>query len=190
MDARATLLLATLDDVGLLLEHDKVLPSATAVIAGGPVAGSWWSHPLASPIYNALEALEDAEVVLRLKMVAGKITLVARRLWPDVLAVVGEKAPWQVDGLSDEARILLSTVESIPGPLLLDHGTRAAGKELEAGLLVHATSVHLPTGNHVKALQPWSELDVEPAPDPASSRATLDAIVNRWGSRRRLLPWP
>src|SRR4051794_3170550 len=98
MDARAQQLLDALDEQGVLLEHDKVLPSATATIAGKPIAGSWWSHPLANPIYNALEELDEAGRMLRLKLVAGKVTLVARRLWPDLLAVVMERADWQVDG--------------------------------------------------------------------------------------------
>src|SRR3954453_5421222 len=103
MDDRAALLMAALDDAGVLLEHDKVLPSATATIAGKPIAGSWWSHRLANEIYHALEALEEERMLLRLKLVAGKVTLVARRLWPDLLAVVMERGEWQLDGLSDKA---------------------------------------------------------------------------------------
>ena len=48
-----------LDREGILLQHDQVLPSASAIVAGEPVRGSWWAHPMAHPIYDALNALED-----------------------------------------------------------------------------------------------------------------------------------
>jgi hypothetical protein len=194
MDDRAAVLLAKLDEAGVLLEHDKYLPSATATIAGKPIVGSWWSHPLANPIYNALEELDQARRMLRVKLVAGKVTLVARRLWPDLFAVVTERAEWQTDGLSDKAIALLADIDAAPTPLVLDHPTKSPGTELEAALLVHATSVHLPTGNHAKALQPWEPVaatyGIDPAPDPAASREVFEVIVRTWDTRRRLLPWP
>ena len=35
-----------LERIGLLLEHDKELPSVTLLVAGEPIRGSWWGHAL------------------------------------------------------------------------------------------------------------------------------------------------
>jgi hypothetical protein len=47
------------DRRGVLLLHDRQLPSVTALVVGEPVAGSWWSHPQAHAIFAAVTALED-----------------------------------------------------------------------------------------------------------------------------------
>lgn len=186
---RAAALLGEVDRHGLLLQHDRVLPSATAFLAGEPVAGSWWSHPLAHPIYDALQELADGHV-LQAKLVAGKLTLVARRLWPALVAVGGERAHWQVAGLPAAATDLLDAVESAAGPVLVDASTRQAANLLVPRLLVVATEVHLPSGRHTKALAPWRSLGVTPLPDPAAARAAFDAAVAAWSPPRRVLPWP
>ncbi len=66
---------------GLLLVHDQRLPSVTALVAGEPVRGSWWAHPLGNVLYNALGELDDRFATR--KLVADKLTLVAPRLWAD-----------------------------------------------------------------------------------------------------------
>jgi hypothetical protein len=194
VDRRARRLLTALDREGILLQHDKVLPSASAVVAGEPVTGSWWAHPMAHPIYDALNALEDDGHALRLKLVAGKVTMVARRLWPVVLAVVTEHADWQTARLSTGDRRLLAKVERADEPVLLDKGTRDSGRRLELALLAFTDEVHLPSGRHAKALLGWerwaSGAGIEPAPDAAESRAAIEALVVGWGSPKWLLPWP
>ena len=194
MDAHARRLLYALEEQGILLQHDQVLPSASAIIAGEPVRGSWWAHRMAHPIYDALNAVEDEGHALRLKLVAGKVTMVARRLWPAVLAVVTERARWQTDRLSTADRRLLAVVDEAEEPVLLDAATRDAGRRLESTLLAFADEVHLPSGRHAKALLGWvrwaRRAAVEPAADAAGSRATIESIVHGWGSRRWLLPWP
>ena len=193
VDRHARRLLAALDREGILLQHDKVLPSASALVAGEPVIGSWWAHPMAHRIYDALNALEDSGQALRLKLVAGKVTLVARRLWPDVLAVVTERARWQTDRLTVADRRLLAVVDEALEPVLLDGVTRDAGRRIESGLLAFADQVHLPTGRHAKGLLGWERWAngpaVEPASDAAASRARIESIVQGWGSAKWLLPW-
>lgn len=79
--SEAALAIAEAIDVdGLLLVHDQRLPAATSVVADEPVMGSWWSHPLANVIYDALEELEDRYAMV--KLVAGKQTLIAPRCGP------------------------------------------------------------------------------------------------------------
>ena len=141
---------------------------------------------MAHPIYDALNALEDAGHALRLKLVAGKVTMVARRLWPEVLAVVTERARWQTDRLTASDRRLLAVVDEAAEPVLLDKATRDAGRRLEATSLAFTDEVHLPTGRHAKGLLGWerwaSGADIEPATDAVASRAAIEAIVRSWGS--------
>jgi hypothetical protein len=194
MDRHARRLLAALDREGVLLQHDQVLPSASGTIAGEPVRGSWWAHPMAHPIYDALNSIEDGLHAVRVKLVAGKVTMVARRLWPELLALATERAEWQTARLTAADRRLLATVEGSQGPLVLDQATRDAGRRLEPTLLVFTDEVHLPSGRHAKALVGWerwaSSHEIEPAADAAGARATIEAIVTAWGSPRWLLPWP
>ena len=51
-------------------------------IAGEPVRGSWWGHPLGKRIYALSNQLDDSPDVLAFRLVGGKITWVHRRLWP------------------------------------------------------------------------------------------------------------
>ncbi|HEX7134126.1 MAG TPA: hypothetical protein VF228_16235 [Iamia sp.] len=194
MDEYARRVLSALEVSGVLMQHDRVLPAATAAVAGGPVAGSWWSHPMAHEIFGALNDLDDDGLVLRVRLVAGKQTLVAPALWPALVAVGAERAGWQLDGAEPSALALLDAVEASSTPILLDGDTRVAGRWLEDRLLAHAVEVHLPTGRHGKALQSWAHLaverDIATLPDPGEGRASFAAAISTWGDPARLLPWP
>jgi hypothetical protein len=68
---------------GVVLESAAgPVPSLAHVIAGGPISGSWWSHPRSHEIYAATQAVRAREDVLVCRLVAGKVTFVHRRLWP------------------------------------------------------------------------------------------------------------
>jgi hypothetical protein len=68
---------------GAVLESAKgTIPSLAEAIAGEPIRGSWWGHPKGNQIYMLLNDVSDSPDVLRCRLVAGKITLVHRRLWP------------------------------------------------------------------------------------------------------------
>src|SRR5207302_3602205 len=86
-----------LEKYGLLLLQDKKLPSAVGIITGEQVSGSWWSHPRANEIFRKLQALD---VVLTVKLIAGKVTFVHKRLQPSVAAVGRAREPWQMRVLS------------------------------------------------------------------------------------------
>src|SRR5262249_39362721 len=51
-------------------------------IVGGPIRGSWWSHPKSRAIFRVLRAVNDSPDILVCRFVGGKITFVHRRLWP------------------------------------------------------------------------------------------------------------
>jgi hypothetical protein len=194
VDRHGRRLRTALDAEGVLLQHDTRLPSATAAVVGEAVSGSWWAHPMCHDIYRALNDLEDEGLAIRCPLVGGKVTLVAPRLWPPLLAVATERAAWQTDRLTPPAERLLGAVDAAGGPVLLDARTRDAGKRLARALLVHAGQVHLDTGRHTTGLTSWAEIErthgIVGVGDPAAGRAAFEAIVEGWSSARRLLPWP
>lgn len=190
----AAIIADAVDANGLLLVHDQRLPSATALIAGEPVMGSWWSHPEANTIYNALGALQDRYATV--KLVAGKQTLLAPRLWPDLIAIGSARQRWQLDSLSEDDLALLDQIASATHPVLLHRpDLRAAGKRLEQRLLVVGDEVHTEAGRHLRALASWPAWArehgvAEPMPAPRAAMARFESIVEQWGPGSiSLLPW-
>jgi hypothetical protein len=57
-------------------------PSLAEAIAGGPVRGSWWSHPKSHEIFAVTRALRGNDDVLVCRLIKGKVTLIHRRVWP------------------------------------------------------------------------------------------------------------
>jgi hypothetical protein len=129
---------------------------------GAPFRGSWWSHPRAHEIYDQLQELHRGAGTLFVKLVGGKVTYVHARLWPALLGAVGGRGAWQRDGLSGDARAVLSDVQR-RGAVRSDQlavppavARTAAIGELEARLLVQSNDVHTETGAHRKLLRTWS----------------------------------
>jgi len=184
---------AVLEDTGLLLVHDKELPSATALAAGAPFGGSWWAHPLAHPIYDALQLIEDDAT--RAKLVKGKVTLIAPRLWPALVAVGSGRRPWQLDGLPAAAIDLLAAVDAAGAPMRTPKGATKAVGVLERKLLVQTDEVHTESGRHAKVMQPWqawaAQLELAPealAPEVAAAR--FEAAAASWPPiTGRLFAW-
>jgi hypothetical protein len=68
---------------GIVLQSARgPVPSLAEAVAGGPIRGSWWSHPKAHEIFRVTEAVADSGDVLVCKLIGGKVTYVHRRLWP------------------------------------------------------------------------------------------------------------
>jgi hypothetical protein len=195
--------LGELERIGLLLQHDSVLPSFTGVALGEPVRGSWWAHPRANDIYDLLQVFRVEAGGLSLKIVNQKLTFVARRLWPAIAALGQGKASWQREGLSPEAVTLLAfvrkrgavradQVDFVPGA---DLPKRFA--ELEKRLLVHVESFHSEAGSHHKRFTSWPRFWREARVRPArvsleSATAELQAAVDelaRASHVRVRVPW-
>jgi hypothetical protein len=64
------------------------VPSFAAAVAGEPIRGSWWAHPKSHDIFRALSALDEDGDVVFTRLVDGKLTIVHRRLWPALAALV------------------------------------------------------------------------------------------------------
>ena len=185
---------AAVEDVGLLLIHDQELPSATAIAAGGPFGGSWWSHPLAHPIYDALQLID--EDLTRAKLVKGKVTLIAPRLWGPLAAVGASRAEWQLDGLPPDAADLLASMDDGDAPRRAPPGSGKDVLFLERRLLVHTDQVHTDAGRHAKVLAPWPvwagarSLAWEGI-DPGAAMAAFEGAASGWPPvKGRLFAWP
>jgi len=63
------------------------VPSLAQAVAGEPIRGSWWAHPLGHEIFRITRAVRDSDEVLVCRLVDGKITYVHRRLWPALVRV-------------------------------------------------------------------------------------------------------
>ena len=73
---------------GVVLASAKgSVPSVAEAIAGEPIVGSWWSHPKAQQIFDALSVIDDDTDIRCFKLVDHKITFVHRRLWPALAAL-------------------------------------------------------------------------------------------------------
>jgi hypothetical protein len=78
--------------VVLASAHGKA-PTLTEAIAGAPIEGSWWGHPEGKRIFAVLGAVQEHDDVLLCRLLAGKLTLVHRRLWPALAALARELPP-------------------------------------------------------------------------------------------------
>jgi hypothetical protein len=155
--------LQTLKRLGLLLETDVRLPSVASLIAGEPISGSWWSHAFAQKIFATLGQLEDHPDVMFTKLISGKVTLVHRKLWPEIFAIGTAREPWQIKDLSKSALSLLKMIDE-KGSLRTDQlawpksATKKPGeaaRELEKKLLVLASEFHTESGAHAKLMETW-----------------------------------
>ena len=61
------------------------IPNVAELVAGEPIRGSWWAHPISDEIFAAVNLLADSPDLVRTRLVNGKVTLVA----PSVVAGPG-----------------------------------------------------------------------------------------------------
>jgi hypothetical protein len=81
--------LAFIDRHGLVMQSadHPLVPSLASFVAGEKIRGSWWAHPKGRDIFRALAAVYDSGDVVATRLVAGKLTLIHRRLWPALAAL-------------------------------------------------------------------------------------------------------
>jgi hypothetical protein len=197
-----------LDERGLLLMHDPALPSATQVVAGEPVPGSWWGQPSGALIYAALQRLDarpDGSRVGWVKLLGGKVTLVHERCWPALIRVARSRSPWQLAGLQADAKALLADLDAgqtlRSDQLELPAGSRKSGAvvtDLEARLLLVTEEEHTDRGHHARHLFSYAAWQTRVGigegqlPPLQEALDTLtDAAARSLGERalQRFLPW-
>jgi hypothetical protein len=80
--------MALLREQGILLESARgPIPNVAELVAGEPIRGSWWGHPLSHDIFAVINELAESPDVVRLRLIRTKVTLVHRRLWPALVRV-------------------------------------------------------------------------------------------------------
>ena len=136
------------------------------------------------------------KIAVLAKLIAEKETFVHERLWPELVSVGAARARWQEEGLTPNARELLSPVSRARHPkpakeLAPDMEAKVrlkAVRLLEVRLLVHSDERHTETGAHAKFLQTWRgfarERDVNRRPGPTQARGAFETIVNGWSAPR------
>jgi hypothetical protein len=172
---------------GLLLLADKALPSVAGLIAGEPIRGSWWAHPLCHEIYAVSQELQDTPDITMLKLVNAKTTFVHRDLWQDLYTAATARERRQMDSLPPMAKALLAKIEERGSARADEVAGRKSLKDvradlalLEQRLLVFTGEEHTETGAHLKRYQTWAEWAKEVgfkarrAVDADAARARLD----------------
>lgn len=182
--AATTRALAHLRERGLLLLQDKTADSLATLIAGEPIAGSWWGHEKGEEIFLVANQLERHPEVASAKLLGGKVTFVHRDLWPALNAAAAAGGAWQT-GLSLDALVIGEQV--LAGETV--RGGGAAARELERALICGSRQVHTESGKHVLELVPWSTLiGAATLADPGEARAALERAAASIGAAGRL-PW-
>jgi hypothetical protein len=120
---------------GVVLEAAQgPVPSLAAVIAGGPLRGSWWSHPKSREIFAVTRAIRDSEDVLVCRLIKGKVTFVHRRLWPALVRAAGRLPS---DRLSQVREVHTTSgrhaTTEVPFPDWVPPSVRAAARRLSEG---------------------------------------------------------
>jgi len=137
--------LAFIREHGVVLEAARgPVPSLAAVIAGGPIRGSWWSHPKSHEIFAVTRAIRDSEDVLVCRLVRGKITFVHRRLWPALVRAAGRLPVGRLSQVRDvHTGTGRHATSEVPFPDWVPPGVRSAARRLseEAALAEFAAYV-------------------------------------------------
>ena len=77
-------------------------PRLTEAIAGETIKGSWWAHSKSHQIFAVLQKLEDSPDILVCRLIAGRLTLVHRRLWPAIVKLERHFQPDQLAQVRQE----------------------------------------------------------------------------------------
>jgi hypothetical protein len=180
---------AELERMGFLLEHDKTLPSATTLIAGQPIIGSWWGHPRGHEIFAVLGELAKGAGALCVKLLNAKRTYVHPRLYAAFFSLVEATRADALGACSPPARELFELTERRGVVRMADiaavvpvKAATAAIRELDERCLVRVDSEHTASGKHEKTLESWTSWRARHAPDiqiagPAEARAALSSAL-------------
>jgi len=173
-------LLDRLREFDLLLSTDPKFPSVSGLVVGDVGGRSWWAHPEAQKMFDLSCRLSDSPDVLLAKLISGKVTYIHRPLWPAIVAIGTAREPWQMDGLSKEAKALLKKTDS-QGEV---DASGDAVRELETRLLACTVSVHTEHGSHAKEVQSWEAWAKsvrlgKVKLTPAEAKTQLESVVGR-----------
>lgn len=151
---------------GVLLEAGTgPVASLAEVVAGEPIRGSWWAHPLGREIFALTRTIRDCPDVLVCRLIGGKITYVHRRLWPALVRVANR---FPVDALAQIHEV------HMPSGKHITQETPFPGWVSEA---VAAQARKLGEKRAAALLGPWSE-QAKPAAKSGASKKKPIASPN------------
>ncbi len=197
--------LSALRELGLMLETDRAFPSLVALMAGGPVKGTWWAHPLANEIYMIGMRLMDLPEVIYIRFLSGKMTYVHQRLWPALYAIASAREPWQLASLPPTATSMLKMLDRRESLRMDEIRSSRSAKELgtdarllEARMLAFGDDVHTDSGAHVKRIETWQSwanrvgFPIDKIPSTENARREFEQVVatlNQAHDAAATLPW-
>jgi hypothetical protein len=86
----------------VLVSAQGAAPKLVDAIAGAAVRGSWWGHPRGREIFRVLSAVQASPDILVCRLLAGKVTLVHRRLWPALVRLADRFPPERIARVREE----------------------------------------------------------------------------------------
>lgn len=110
-----------IDPVAVIRQRGVILQSAQGpaaslaeLVAGGPIRGSWWAHPLSHEIYDVINRARDSATIAPTRLFKGKVTLIHRRLWAPLARLVdrlraGALDVWEQEHADSGAHRAVST---------------------------------------------------------------------------------
>lgn len=185
----------------LLLLQDKTFPNIVQEIVGHEIKGSWWGHPLANPIYNGLNWLQENHSVLVIKLISEKVTYVHESLFSDLYSIVCKPQEWQTKKLkTDEIELLkyiLKKTKVTSDDIQIKQIIKDSKKSLtvlEKKLLVYSEEMHTDSGKHIKEFKTWKNSKIFNSSPKNSQLAqeNIEKIVKRLNEKtgaNAKLPW-
>jgi len=123
------------------------VPRLVEAIAGEPIKGSWWAHPASRRIFAVLRALEESGELLLCRLVARKVTVVHRRLWPALVRLAHRFTPQQLAQIKQEHAASGKHVNRIVAfPHWVPASVRAAARQLSEAEAERALAAALARG--------------------------------------------
>jgi hypothetical protein len=135
--------LAILKREGVMLEscHGPV-PNLVEFIAGEPVKGNWWSHPLSHTIFALTRSVRDSPDVLTCRLVNGHVTFVHRRVWPALVRLANQFPPDRLAAIQElHTRTGAHKVITRPFPGWVPNHVMTAGRRLSAEQAVSSLGI-------------------------------------------------
>ena len=118
---------------GVVLESARhaSVPSLAEAIAGGPIRGSWWSHPRGRAIFRLTRAVRESQDVLVCSLVDGKISFAHARIWPALVRLADRFEPARLARISEvHSPSGAHHVDKVAFPRWVPAATVAAAKRL------------------------------------------------------------
>ena len=124
-----------IEEYGILLQSARgPVPNLPELVVGERIRGSWWAHPDHDHIFKMLNEAMIPGLVVRMRLIGGKVTLVHRRLWPAIVKLADQFDPQQLAVLEEEHSVSGAHSKTIrPFPEWVPHDVLMEATKLSYG---------------------------------------------------------